>query len=497
MKKTQTAGREAPPVGRWDGGGDRASRSVRRDTPHLDEEGGYSHPAGGRPMRARIVFSALLCALLAAPVIAQVGGFPDVPEDHPRAEAIRWAAEEELFLGFPDGNLRPDVDLTRTQFVRVSERLYDSADAWSRADWAQVMYAGVPSLTGPPVTTTAAAPVTTADVSLRCGWPLGDAEAVLPLPDTGPPREIRFPITPCAPPVTYRIAFGDQTLNLPYTTDEATYTPALAWPGDARSDFSAVTVTEYRPGGPPDGKRVGSANIPWRAIRDRAPSAPTSTTASLPATAATTSTTTTTTRPPTVTIPPPEPVAEVPYGERDVVVHWFHHPGSENWFHEKKGDRPVIGLYVADPDGPIPLEIGPGKMRSADFTPRVRAFTLGGVLSVGHNATPHTRRMYFSGHPGSAFVPFAYTVAADTHEVIVDIRYTINDDDERVEQHPFRSISFVQVEPPSAECLRDWQTAPSVWGWDASAVLGNAECHPAEWARWWGVRATHRAEDSQ
>ena len=82
-----------------------------------------------------------------------------------------------MFLGFPDGNLRPDVDLTRTQFVRVAERLYDSADAWSRGDWAQVMYGGVPSLTGtaPPTT---AAPATTADVSLRCGWPLGDPEAV-------------------------------------------------------------------------------------------------------------------------------------------------------------------------------------------------------------------------------------------------------------------------------------------------------------------------------
>ena len=177
-------------------------------------------------MKGRLVFGALLCALLAVPVIAQVGGFPDVPEDHPRADAIRWATGEELFLGFPDGNLRPDADLTRPQFVRVAERLYDSADAWSRADWAQVMFGGVPSLTG-------TTPTTTAAVSVRCGWPLGDPEAVLPLPDVGPPREIRFPVTPCSPPVTYRVAFGGQTFNLPYTSSSASWTPAMAGGGTA------------------------------------------------------------------------------------------------------------------------------------------------------------------------------------------------------------------------------------------------------------------------
>ena len=43
-------------------------------------------------MGGRVLVSAVLCALLAVPVLAQVGGFPDVSEEHPRAEAIRWAA---------------------------------------------------------------------------------------------------------------------------------------------------------------------------------------------------------------------------------------------------------------------------------------------------------------------------------------------------------------------------------------------------------------------
>ena len=463
-------------------------------------------------MKTRALVGAVLCALLAAPVIAQVGGFPDVAENHPRADAIRWAAEEELFLGFPDGNLRPDVDLTRTQFVRVAERLYDSADAWSRGDWAQVMYAGVPSLTGPPVTTTAA-PATTAAVSVRCGWPLGDPEAVLPLPDTGPPREIRFPVTPCSPPVTYRITFGGQAFNLPYATAAAAWTPAMAWRGDGRSDFEEVTVTEYRPGGPPDGRKVGSVNIPWRAIRERAPAAPTTTAASAPVPPATaapaatttssTSSTTTTTRPPAVTIPPPDPVAEVPYEERDVVVHWFHYPGSE-----RKNDRPFIGLYVADPDGPIPLELGAdGEKRTpAWFVPRIRLY------SPGANPRTHEGNwlfMYFTDHPGSAFVPWSlYHIAADTSEVIVDISTYLDDrdddgEDERYEYHSFRSVSFVQVEPPAYGCaqfwrgLRLWGRYPNRGNQYYSLVLGTPSCHPSEWAEWWGVRATYREEASE
>ena len=454
-------------------------------------------PSGNVPMKTRALVGAVLCALLAAPVIAQVGGFPDVAESHPRADAIRWAAGEELFLGFPDGNLRPDVDLTRTQFVRVSERLYDSADAWSRADWAQVMYGGVPSLTGSPATTTSA-PATTAAVSVRCGWPLGDPEAVLPLPDVGPPREIRFPVTPCSPPVTYRIAFGGQTFNLPYASSAASWTPAMAWRGDARSDFAEVTVTEYRPGGPPDGRRVGSVNIPWRAIRERA-AAPTSTTAASlpapPATAApavTTTSTTTTTRPPAVTIPPPDPVAEVPYSERDVVVHWFHHKGSQ-----RKNDTPFVGLYVADPDGPIPLELDADgeKWTHAWFVPRIRMYAPGAAPSVYEHAP---RYLYFTDHPGAfsgwMALGAAHGVRHDTSEVIVDISTYLEDrdddgEDERYENHSFRSISFVQVEPPASYAC--------ALSWTKGLILGNLDCHPSEWAEWWGVRATYREEASE
>ena len=41
------------------------------------------------------------------------------------------------------GNLRPDDELSEGQFIKVAERLYDRYDVWTRADWAQVMYAGL------------------------------------------------------------------------------------------------------------------------------------------------------------------------------------------------------------------------------------------------------------------------------------------------------------------------------------------------------------------
>ena len=93
-------------------------------------------------------------ALVMAVAVLGAGGawaaerlFADVPDDHRRIDAIRYAKDEGLFLGFPDGNLRPDDELSEGQFLKVAERLYDRRDVWTRADWAQMMYAGLPSLT--------------------------------------------------------------------------------------------------------------------------------------------------------------------------------------------------------------------------------------------------------------------------------------------------------------------------------------------------------------
>lgn len=98
-------------------------------------------------MKLRVAIAAILVIALAAPVVATTDWFTDVPADHPRIEAIRYAKEESLMQGFPNGEMRPDDELTERQFVKVAERLYDRYDSWTRADWAQVMYGGMPSLT--------------------------------------------------------------------------------------------------------------------------------------------------------------------------------------------------------------------------------------------------------------------------------------------------------------------------------------------------------------
>lgn len=449
-------------------------------------------------MKTRTIVGALLALALAAPVAATVGGFPDVPEDHPRAAAIRYAAERELFLGFPDGNLRPDAELTRTQFVKVSERLYDSADAWTRSDWAQVMYAGVPSLESPPVspatTSEEGSPTTAAaaniDISLRCGWPLGDVEPVLPLPASGPPREIRFPVTPCAPPVTYRIEFREssaaagQTLNLPYTSASPDWTPAITWRTNASTATASVKVTEFRPGGPVSGRSLGEIWVAWRAIRERTPTTPASTIPPVTSPPATTAPTTTTTRPPTVTVPPPEPVVEVPFDERDVVIHWFIHPGSD-----EEGDTPLFGMYVADPDGPIPLAGRDGNVPSATIWPLTQFFTEDGEGDVSLDI--YGLGIYGSRSSGHAFGPRTYLAPEDVVSVEMGIAYAAPDrNGHRAERHPFASVTFVEVVPPSEECLPAWR-----WS-SGRGVWGRSDCHPSEWDRWWGVRATHRAEDS-
>ena len=217
-----------------------------------------------------VVFGA--CLLTAVGGWAAEGWFTDVPDDHRRVDAIRYARGEGLFLGFPDGRFAPDEELSEGQFIKVAERLYDRYDVWTRAEWAQVLYAGVPGLTadpgsGPP-----------ADDAALCGWPLGAAEPVLPLP-SGSEFQFRFPIIPCAPPVIYRIEFVGQILELAYPSDpsEQVYTPALTWALSGHVVSKPLKVIELRPGGPAEGKVLGRVELPGWAVRQRTPSTPAAT----------------------------------------------------------------------------------------------------------------------------------------------------------------------------------------------------------------------------
>ena len=255
-------------------------------------------------MKFRILTGAVLCVALATPVVASADWFPDVPDTHPRIDAIRYAREEGLMVGFPDGNLRPDVELTEGQFVKVAERLYDRYDVWTRADWSQVLYGGLPSLSvadGGPATTAVEGAPATADPAF-CGWPLGEAE---PVGDTGGQgyrvSGVRWPITPCSPPVTYRIEFHDQTVNLPFTAEGRTLSPVFHWSHIPPVDALPVKVTEFRPGGPVEGRVLGEVRVSRQAVAERRSTSAgtipplTTTTTAPPVTTTTAAPTTTTT----------------------------------------------------------------------------------------------------------------------------------------------------------------------------------------------------------
>ena len=122
---------------------------------------------------------------LAVPVIAQIR-FPDVPDDHERADSIRWAAAEGLFRGYPDGSFKPDRNLSENEFRIVIRRLYDRYDAWTRADVAHFLRHGINGLQPAPpapATTRPATPTTTtappAPTTTRPATPTTTRESVI------------------------------------------------------------------------------------------------------------------------------------------------------------------------------------------------------------------------------------------------------------------------------------------------------------------------------
>ncbi len=78
--------------------------------------------------RAVVAAACIVAAAIAAPgatAIAQNQRFPDVPPDHYAFEAVEWAAEAGVTLGYGDGTFRPSVPLGRWHAVVFMERYYD------------------------------------------------------------------------------------------------------------------------------------------------------------------------------------------------------------------------------------------------------------------------------------------------------------------------------------------------------------------------------------
>ena len=63
-----------------------------------------------------------------APYANQSSGFPDVPTNSWMYNAVNWAAENGVVLGFPDGSFRPNELLTREQMVAILYRYADLND---------------------------------------------------------------------------------------------------------------------------------------------------------------------------------------------------------------------------------------------------------------------------------------------------------------------------------------------------------------------------------
>ena len=72
--------------------------------------------------RLAVVVGVVAAALfMAAPAVA-THVFRDVPDDHPHAAGIHWAAEAGLVIGFPDGTFRPAGGVNRGQLATILQR---------------------------------------------------------------------------------------------------------------------------------------------------------------------------------------------------------------------------------------------------------------------------------------------------------------------------------------------------------------------------------------
>lgn len=84
--------------------------------------------------RAMIV--TILHRLEGSPAPASASGFGDVPADAWYAEAVAWAAENGIVLGFGDGGFHPMESITREQFAAIVMRYCErkGLDTAERAD---------------------------------------------------------------------------------------------------------------------------------------------------------------------------------------------------------------------------------------------------------------------------------------------------------------------------------------------------------------------------
>ena len=111
-------------------------------------------------MKLRVTIAAILCAVLAAPVVA-AARFPDVPDSNPHSADIQWVSDgsRKYFGGYPDGSFKPDRVITPEQMAKVLDRLPGDM---TRAEFASFLVGGLQRMrdkqNAEPTTTTTTAP---------------------------------------------------------------------------------------------------------------------------------------------------------------------------------------------------------------------------------------------------------------------------------------------------------------------------------------------------
>ena len=107
---------------------------------------------------AAVALVTLIVGALAATAVAQSQRFPDVPPDHEAYEAIEWAAEVGVTLGYKDGTFKPERPLHKSHAVVFMERFYDEilqaseSPDFTRGDMMRVLKAINDGGSAPPVT---------------------------------------------------------------------------------------------------------------------------------------------------------------------------------------------------------------------------------------------------------------------------------------------------------------------------------------------------------
>ena len=115
------------------------------------------------PKRLTVAMLVVVLAVGGTAVAQTAQRFSDVPPNHEAFEAVEWAAETGLTVGYGDGTFGPDDPLSRWQAVTFMERYYDDilqaseSDRFTRGDMMMLLKAiddGAATTTAPEPTPT-------------------------------------------------------------------------------------------------------------------------------------------------------------------------------------------------------------------------------------------------------------------------------------------------------------------------------------------------------